>query len=96
MEEKKHRLAILQRRISEQTQEKSHAMHGTKQRVLVTGKAKKGTEHMSGRTENNRVVNFKGTESLVGKFIDVEITEVLPNSLRGIQTDTQTQLLHEA
>lgn len=83
MEEKKHRLAILQRRISEQTQEKSQAMHGTQQNVLVVGRAKKTPEDMSGRTENNRVVNFKGDESLLGQFVTVEITEVLPNSLRG-------------
>ena len=82
-EEKKHRLAILQRRINEQTQAKSQAMFGTTQTVLVTGRAKKTPEDMSGRTENNRVVNFRGDESLVGQFVDVEITEVLPNSLRG-------------
>jgi len=84
MEEKKHRLAILQRRISEQTQEKSQAMQGTRQQVLVVGRAKKTPEDMSGRTENNRVVNFKGDESLLGQFATVEITDVLPNSLRGL------------
>lgn len=87
MEEKKHRLAILQRRISEQTQQKSQAMQGTQQDVLVVGRAKKTPEDMSGRTENNRVVNFKGDESLIGHFAKVEITEVLPNSLRGLQLD---------
>lgn len=87
LEEKKHRLAILQRRINEQTQHKSQAMHGTKQQVLVTGRAKKTPEDMSGRTENNRVVNFKGDEALVGQFVAVEITEVLPNSLRGVKLD---------
>ena len=51
MEEKKHRLAILQRRINEQTQEKSQAMLGTEQKVLVVGRAKKTPEDMSGRTE---------------------------------------------
>ncbi|MEM7465793.1 MAG: tRNA (N6-isopentenyl adenosine(37)-C2)-methylthiotransferase MiaB [Pseudomonadota bacterium] len=86
--EKKHRLAILQRRINEQTQEKSKAMQGTQQRVLVTGKSKKTPDDMSGRTENNRVVNFPGDESLVGQFMNIEITEILPNSLRG-------RLLHD-
>ena len=38
---------------------------------------------MSGRTENNRVVNFTGHPKLVGQFVDVLITESLPNSLRG-------------
>ena len=83
MAEKKHRLAILQRRINEQTQVKSQGMLHTTQRVLVTGKAKKTPQDMSGRTENNRVVNFPGDESLVGQFVNVDITQVLPNSLRG-------------
>ena len=83
IEEKKHRLAILQRRINEQTRDKSLAMQGTVQSVLVTGTAKKTPDDMSGRTENNRVVNFVGDKTLVGCFANVEITEVLPNSLRG-------------
>ena len=57
-------------------------MVGTKQRILVDREARKG-DQMSGRTENNRVVNFDGPESLIGNFVDVEITEALPNSLRG-------------
>lgn len=90
-EEKKHRLAILQRRIGEQTQEKSRAMLGTEQKVLVTGKSKKTSAEMSGRTENNRVVNFPGDSALVGQFVRVNITEVLPNSLRGKLTEQENQ-----
>ncbi len=82
-EEKKHRLAILQRRINEMAAEKSTAMGGTVQRVLVTGNAKKNDHELSGRTENNRVVNFVGPDSLIGSFVDINISEVLPNSLRG-------------
>ncbi len=83
LEEKKHRLAILQRRINEFAEAKSAAMSGSTQRVLVTGHAKKDTAELSGRTENNRVVNFAGPDSLIGSFIDVTISSVLPNSLRG-------------
>ncbi len=43
---------------------------------------------MSGRTENNRVVNFDGDASLIGQFADVRITEALPNSLRGELVET--------
>lgn len=82
-EEKKHRLAILQRRINELADAKSAAMLGSTQRVLVSGHAKKDATELSGRTENNRVVNFAGPDSLIGKFIDVTISNVLPNSLRG-------------
>ncbi len=83
LQEKKHRLAILQRRINEMAAEISTAMDGTVQRVLVTGKAKKHDQDLSGRTENNRVVNFAGPDSLIGSFADISISEVLPNSLRG-------------
>jgi len=82
-EEKKHRLAILQRRLEELAQAKSRAMVGTIQRVLVTGHARKDAAEVSGRTENNRVVNFAGDASLIGGFCRVRITAALPNSLRG-------------
>jgi tRNA-2-methylthio-N6-dimethylallyladenosine synthase len=88
VEEKKHRLAILQRRINELADAKSAAMLNTVQRVLVIGNSKKDASELSGRTENNRVVNFAGSRSLVGKFIDVNISKVLSNSLRGELTGT--------
>jgi len=83
MEVKKQRLAILQQRIGLQTARISQTMLGTTQRILVTGPAKKGIGMMAGRTENNRVVNFKGEENLVGQLLDVKITEALAYSLRG-------------
>ena len=62
----------------------SRRMVGTTQRVLVGGVSKKDPGQLSGRTENNRVVNFAASDhSLIGDFADVEITEALPNSLRG-------------
>ena len=82
-EEKRHRLAIVQRRISELAAYRSAAMVGTIQRVLVTGVSKRDQGEVSGRTANNRVVNFAGDVSIAGQFFDVMITEVLPNSLRG-------------
>ena len=53
------------------------------QKVLVIGPSKKDPSILSGRTENNRVVNFSGQLSQVGQFLEIQITEVLPNSLRG-------------
>ena len=53
--------------------------------VLVTGTSKKDEKMLAGRTENNRVVNFDGNLSQIGEFVDVRVTEVLPNSLRGVQ-----------
>ena len=58
-------------------------MVGTVQRVLVDRPSRKDPNEISGRTGNNRVVNFAGPASLIGTFADVTITEALPNSLRG-------------
>lgn len=80
---KKARLARLQKVIVDNTLAISQSMVGTKQRILVDRTARKGGGQISGRTENNRVVNFDGPESLIGGFVNVEITEALPNSLRG-------------
>ena len=89
VEKKKHRLAILQRRVNELADEKSAAMLESTQRVLVVGHAKKDASELSGRTENNRVVNFAGPRSLIGKFVDVKIDTIHPNSLRGELINTQ-------
>jgi tRNA-2-methylthio-N6-dimethylallyladenosine synthase len=85
MDVKQARLARLQKRINEMAMQISRDMVGTQQRILVDRPARKDPKQMSGRTENNRVVNFDGDLSLIGQFVDVEITEALPNSLRGIQ-----------
>jgi tRNA-2-methylthio-N6-dimethylallyladenosine synthase len=59
-------------------------MVGTRQRILVTGYAKKDPGQLSGRTENNRVVNFACTQTeLIGNFVDVDITAAYSNSLLG-------------
>jgi tRNA-2-methylthio-N6-dimethylallyladenosine synthase len=83
LEVKKERLYRLQELINSQARAISEAMLGTVQRILVEGPSKKDAAELMGRTENNRVVNFKGGERLIGQFVDVRITEVMPNSLRG-------------
>jgi tRNA-2-methylthio-N6-dimethylallyladenosine synthase len=80
---KKERLALLQARINEQARAISQAMVGTRQSVLVEGPSKKNPTELCGRTDNNRVVNFAGSEGLIGQVIDMQITHALPNSLRG-------------
>ncbi len=82
-EVKKQRLSILQARINQQAMAVSRAMVGTTQRVLVERLSKKSDRQVTGRTENMRWVNFDGDTSLIGQFVDVVITEALPNSLRG-------------
>jgi tRNA-2-methylthio-N6-dimethylallyladenosine synthase len=77
------RLQQLQSRIEEQAQAISRGMLGTRQRVLVDGRAKRNPDELAGRTDNNRVVNFRGAPRLLGEFVDVTITAALPHSLRG-------------
>jgi len=81
--QKKERLSILQNQLALQARQYSKDMVGTVQEVLVTGRAKKNPEQFSGRTQNNRVVNFSAPEKVLGKIVDVTITEALSNSLRG-------------
>ena len=83
METKKQRLERLQSRILQQAARISRQMVGTTERILVEGFSRKSNAELSGRTGNNRVVNFKGFDDLIGQFVDVEITEALNNSLRG-------------
>ena len=84
METKKQRLQILQARLNQQGFENSRRMVGTTQRILVSDFSKKDPGMLQGRTEHNRVVNFRcDNPGLIGQFVDVEILEALPHSLRG-------------
>jgi tRNA-2-methylthio-N6-dimethylallyladenosine synthase len=83
-EEKKKRLHILQARIAQQAQSIADNMVGTRQKILITGHAKRDPGQLSGRTENNRVVNFACDDTtLIGDFIEVDITAAYRNSLLG-------------
>ena len=83
MDVKKQRLKILQERINQQAFEISKGMVGTTQQVLVEKTSKKDDKQLAGKTENMRWVNFDADSSYIGQFVDVVITEALPNSLRG-------------
>lgn len=63
--------------------EYSAAMVGTVQRVLVEGRSRKNNEELFGRTDNNRVVNFAGSERLINHFVDIKITTASAHALRG-------------
>ena len=82
-EEKLARLSRLQSQISAQAMEISQGMVGSVQKILVEKPSRKDSRQLAGRTENNRWVNFSGAAGLIGSFVAVEITEALPNSLRG-------------
>lgn len=95
MEVKKQRLKILQSRLIVQAGLISESMIGSTQRVLVIGPSKKDSHQLAARTECNRVVNFDGDISLQGQFVNVAITEALPNSLRGRWlNETEVENIH--
>ncbi|MGZ5259010.1 MAG: tRNA (N6-isopentenyl adenosine(37)-C2)-methylthiotransferase MiaB, partial [Burkholderiales bacterium] len=82
-ETKLARLHALQTALEAQAQAISHAMVGSRQRVLVEGPAKRNAGELAGRTDNNRMVNFTGPGRLTAEFVDVMITAARPHSLRG-------------
>ncbi len=80
---KQRRLERLQALVSEQAAAISLRMVGTVQRILVERESRRGGRELAGKTENNRWVNFIGEPHLIGRFVDVAVTEPLRNSLRG-------------
>lgn len=84
MEVKKHRLGIVQDLISANTARISAQMVGSVQRILVSGRSPRDPGQFQGRTENNRVVNFRADDpGLIGQFVDIRIEEAQRNFLRG-------------
>ncbi|GLR27211.1 tRNA (N6-isopentenyl adenosine(37)-C2)-methylthiotransferase MiaB [Limnobacter litoralis] len=77
------RLARLQKTIEDHAASISRSMVGSVQRILVEGPSKKNPDELSGRTENNRMVNFVGNSRLIGQMIDVRVVDALAHSLRG-------------
>jgi tRNA-2-methylthio-N6-dimethylallyladenosine synthase len=106
------RLQRLQAKIDANTRQYSAAMVGSIQRILVEGPSKKDPNELQGRTENNRVVDFAprvatpgAAGAMVGKLVDVRITESLGYTLRGelveratmqASTDPNTEAITEA
>jgi tRNA-2-methylthio-N6-dimethylallyladenosine synthase len=83
-ETKEQRLARLQHRLAQLSSQALRRLVGTRQHILVEGPAKRGIGELSGRTGSNHTVNFAATDrGLIGCFLTVEITDALPNSLRG-------------
>jgi len=83
LEVKSARLKRLQDKLSSLEDGVGQAMLGSVQRVLVEGISKKDVLEMAGRTDNNRVINFRGSPGMIGRFVDVKVTEVVRHTLRG-------------
>jgi len=92
LEHKKAHLYKLQQLINRQAMSFSRLMLNTEQRILVTGVSKKNVMELTGRTENNRIVNFAAPVECIGQFVDVKIVDVCPNSLRGELVRTEDEM----
>jgi tRNA-2-methylthio-N6-dimethylallyladenosine synthase len=94
-EAKKLHLKILQDRIIAQAMQISRRMVGSVQRILVNGYSKKDPGELCGRTENNRVVNFRASNpDLIGHFADVRILQAYANSLHGELISSELDQTH--
>jgi tRNA-2-methylthio-N6-dimethylallyladenosine synthase len=83
-EVKLERLQRLQQLVNSQAQVISRRMVGSRQTILIEGPSRKDPAELCGRTENNRVVNLESHDhSLIGRFVEVEVTDVRTYSLRG-------------
>ena len=82
-EVKVRRLQELQAEIEATAIRYNHGMVGKTVPVLVSGHARKDATELMGRTECNRIVNFKGHERLMHQIIPMHITEAFAHSLRG-------------
>ncbi|AGY92576.1 hypothetical protein SPICUR_08105 [Spiribacter curvatus] len=89
---KKARLQRLQAKLDDNAQAISASMVGRVESVLVDGVSRKDADEIKGRTQNNRVVNFPGNRRLIGRFVNVRITEARAHSLRGEMVDVDTRL----
>ena len=91
-EQKQQRLARLQAQLDAQALAISLGMVGSRQRVLVERHARRDGNELAGRTENNRWVNFAGPATLLNRFVEVEVTEARPHSLRGQLRDVTDEV----
>lgn len=97
-EVKQERLLRLQHKLTDCASRARRRLIGTRQRVLVEGAARRGAAQLSGRTSSNHTVNFPADdEGLIGCMVDVQITDIQPNSLRGrICSATRRAASHDA
>ena len=82
-EEKSERLLRLQNIQKSMTLRKNKMEEGRVKEILVEGKSAKEDGKLTGRTRENRVVNFEGESDLISKLVKVRIKKGYSNSLLG-------------
>lgn len=87
-EEQKHiRFEKLKKLVEEQIEEKNKKYINTIQKVLVEGKSKNNEDMLTGRTDSNKVVIFKGNDNLIGQIINLKIVSEHMWYLKGEVND---------
>ncbi len=81
-DEKGRRLDLLQRKQALIQYSRNAPFEQRRMEVLVEGRARSRVR-LTGRTTNNKIVNFDGPDSLIGQFVEVDITGFSSNSLKG-------------
>ncbi|MCY6958226.1 tRNA (N6-isopentenyl adenosine(37)-C2)-methylthiotransferase MiaB [Clostridium brassicae] len=69
--------------INEIVERKNKEYEGKVVEVLVEGASKNDETRLTGRTRNNRLVNFNGSPENIGKLVNVKIVRAQPFSLIG-------------
>ncbi len=82
-EEKSARLQILNKRINDGYLNGNERFLNKVVKVLVDGESAKSDEKLCGYSEHLKLVNFEGDKSLIGKIVNVKITEVKTWSMVG-------------
>ncbi|MBD8068222.1 tRNA (N6-isopentenyl adenosine(37)-C2)-methylthiotransferase MiaB [Bacillus sp. PS06] len=83
MEVKKERLQRLNAIVNETSAKKNLAYQDQVVEVLVEGESKKNPDVLAGYTSKNKLVNFRGPKSAIGKIVKVKITQAKTWSLDG-------------
>ena len=91
MEVKKERLQRLNKLVAEIALEKNKAYEGKTVEVLVEGESKTNPDVLAGYTRGNKLVNFVGPKSVIGKLVNVKITEARTWTLRGVMEEEGQQ-----
>jgi tRNA-2-methylthio-N6-dimethylallyladenosine synthase len=83
MEVKKERLQRLNALVNEISAKKLKEYEGKIVEVLVEGESKNNPDVLAGYTRKNKLVNFTGPKSAIGKLVKVRITEAKTWTLNG-------------
>ncbi|WP_251516614.1 MULTISPECIES: tRNA (N6-isopentenyl adenosine(37)-C2)-methylthiotransferase MiaB [Staphylococcus] len=80
---KKERLQRLNKKVSYYSEKALQQYDGEVVKVLCEGTSKKDDNVLAGYTERNKLVNFEGPKSAIGKIVEVQVDEAKQYSLNG-------------